>query len=64
VDSHNVVPPNTVIGYNAENDAEKYCVDESGLVVVPMPKIQLRKNIGIEGDDNSRFDDEVMFSSF
>jgi glucose-1-phosphate adenylyltransferase len=61
VDSHNVIPPNTVIGYNTENDREKYHVDESGLVVVEMPKIQLRKNV--QAENNSGFDDE-MFSSF
>jgi glucose-1-phosphate adenylyltransferase len=61
VDSHNIIPPNTVIGYNIENDSEKYYVDEWGLVVVEMPKIQLRKNTQTE--DNSGFDDE-MFSSF
>ncbi len=63
VDSHNVIPPNTVIGYNSDNDAEKYFFDEeSGLVVVPMPKIQLRKNLDVR--DSSRFDDEMTFSSF
>jgi glucose-1-phosphate adenylyltransferase len=62
VDSHNVIPPNTVIGYDSENDAEKYHRDEeSGLVVVEMPRIQLRKdkNSGSE----SRFNEE-MFASF
>ncbi len=63
VDSHNVIPPNTVIGYNSEDDAEKYFLDrESGLVVVEMPKIQLRKNM--EMRDSSRFDGEMTFSSF
>jgi glucose-1-phosphate adenylyltransferase len=60
VDSHNVIPPNTVIGYNTENDTEKYHVDEpSGIVVVQMPKIQLRKNMG-----SGAIFDEEMFSSF
>jgi glucose-1-phosphate adenylyltransferase len=63
VDSHNVIPANTVIGYNSDTDAEKFHIDrDSGLVVVPMPKIQLRKNLQIL--DNSRFDDEMTFSSF
>ncbi|MDR1916937.1 MAG: glucose-1-phosphate adenylyltransferase [Synergistaceae bacterium] len=63
VDSHNVIPPNTVIGYNSDTDEENYHLDkDSGLVVVPMPKIQLRKNLQIQ--DNSRFDDEMMFSLF
>ncbi|MDR3255160.1 MAG: glucose-1-phosphate adenylyltransferase [Synergistaceae bacterium] len=57
VDSHNIIPPNTVIGYNTDNDSERYFLDkDSGLVVVPMPKIQLRKNLQML--DNSRFDDE------
>ena len=63
VDSHNVIPPNTVIGYNAETDAERYSVDkESGVVVVGMPKIQLRKNMQLPKD--VRFDQEMSFSSF
>ncbi|MDR1472166.1 MAG: glucose-1-phosphate adenylyltransferase [Synergistaceae bacterium] len=63
VDAHNVIPSNTVIGYNSDTDSEKFHVDKnSGIVVVPMPKIQLRKNLQIQ--DNSRFDDEMMFSSF
>lgn len=63
VDSHNVIPPNTVIGYNAETDAERYSVDkESGVVVVGMPKIQLRKNMQMPND--VRFDQEMSFSSF
>lgn len=63
VDSHNNIPPNTVIGYNSDMDAEQYFLDkESGLVVVPMPKIQLRKNLQVP--DNFTFDDEMTFSSF
>jgi glucose-1-phosphate adenylyltransferase len=66
VDSHNVIPANTVIGYNSDSDSERYFLDkESGLVVVPMPKIQLRKNLQMP--DNSRYDryDEDMgFSTF
>ncbi|MDR1943805.1 MAG: glucose-1-phosphate adenylyltransferase [Synergistaceae bacterium] len=63
VDSHNVIPPNTVIGYNSDSDAEKYFLDkESGLVVVPMPKIQLRRNLQLAA--NSRFDDDMSFSTF
>ena len=43
VDAHNVIPPNTVIGYNPEVDAERYVYDrESGVVVVSMPNIRLR----------------------
>jgi glucose-1-phosphate adenylyltransferase len=63
VDSHSVIPPNTVIGYNLELDSEKYFLDkESGIVVVPMPKIQLRKNLQIPS--HSRYDDEMDFSAF
>lgn len=63
VDSHNTIPDNTVIGYNREDDAEQYFVDkESGLVVVEMPRIQLRKNLQMPND--SRFVDEITFSSF
>ena len=62
VDSHNVIPPNTVIGYDSDHDAEKYHRDEdSGLVVVEMPKIQLRKEQNVSG--NMRFNEE-MFASF
>jgi len=63
VDAHNVIPSNTVIGYNTDNDAESYFLDkESGLVVVPMPKIQLRKNLQMP--DNSRYDDDMGFTAF
>lgn len=63
VDSHNVIPPNTVIGYNEDNDAERYHLDrESGVVVVPMPKIQLRKQLQAPGDP--RFEEQMSFSTF
>lgn len=63
VDSHNVIPPNTVIGHNMESDAEKYHYDtESGITVVAMPKIQLGKKLQAPSDP--RFDDEMIFSSF
>jgi glucose-1-phosphate adenylyltransferase len=63
VDSHNVIPANTVIGYNSDSDADRYFLDkESGLVVVPMPKIQLRKNLQLP--DNPRFDEDMGFSTF
>jgi glucose-1-phosphate adenylyltransferase len=45
VDAHNKIPPNTVIGYDLEEDRKKYHVDEeSGVVVIGMPVMQLRKN--------------------
>ncbi len=48
VDAHNRIPPNTVIGYDHEEDAKHYHVDPlSGIVIVGMPSIQLRKNIDI-----------------
>jgi glucose-1-phosphate adenylyltransferase len=63
VDSHNVIPSNTVIGYNAETDAEKYFLDKnSGLVVMQIPNIQLRKNLQMPA--NPRFDDDMTFSPF
>jgi glucose-1-phosphate adenylyltransferase len=63
VDSHNVIPPNTVIGYNADTDAENYFVDKSsGLVVLQIPNVQLRKNLQMPA--NSRFDNEMNFSPF
>ncbi|OPZ40611.1 MAG: Glucose-1-phosphate adenylyltransferase [Synergistetes bacterium ADurb.BinA166] len=44
VDSHNIIPPNTEIGFDPERDAEAYTVDPgSGIVIVGMPKMQLRK---------------------
>jgi len=48
VDAHNRIPPNSVIGYDLEEDRKKYHVDEeSGVVVIGMPAMQLRKNIEI-----------------
>ena len=29
------IPPNTTIGYNLDEDAKKYVVTDSGIVVVP-----------------------------
>ncbi len=54
LDAYNVIPPNTVIGYNHDVDRERYHVDpESGVVVLGMPKIQLRRTLGLpqDGDD-------------
>lgn len=48
IDAHNHIPPNTVIGYDLESDAKKYYVDKaSGIVVVPMPSMKLRKDIAL-----------------
>ena len=35
IDKHNVIPPGTEIGYNADRDRERYFVSESGIVVIP-----------------------------
>jgi glucose-1-phosphate adenylyltransferase len=48
VDAHNILPPNTVIGYDRQTDAERYHLDEkSGIVVVGMPSIKLRHAVDI-----------------
>jgi len=48
VDAHNEIPPNTVIGYDLTEDRKKYHVDEaSGIVVIGMPVMRLRKDIEI-----------------
>lgn len=52
LDAYNHVPPNTVIGYNRDVDAERYHLDaDSGVVVLSMPKIQLRKNLKLPLED-------------
>ena len=46
IDSHNIIPANSVMGYDESHDREQYSVDPgSGIVVVGMPKMQLRKSI-------------------
>ena len=46
VDSHSVIPSNTEIGFDPERDRERFTVDPgSGIVVIGMPKMQLRKSI-------------------
>lgn len=56
VDSHNIIPPNTTIGYNEDSDSEKYFYDKaSRITVVEMPKIRLRL---------SNFDDDMSFATF
>jgi glucose-1-phosphate adenylyltransferase len=48
VDAHNNIPPETIIGYDLDQDRKKYHVDEaSGIVVIGMPVMQLRKDIEI-----------------
>ena len=56
VDAHNVIPPGTSIGYDHEEDAKHYHVDKaSGIVVVEMPRIQLRKKLQMPGTYNEMF---------
>jgi glucose-1-phosphate adenylyltransferase len=48
LDAYNEIPPHTVIGYNRDVDRERWHLDEgSGVVVVPMQRIQLRKKIEV-----------------
>ncbi|NLA91077.1 MAG: glucose-1-phosphate adenylyltransferase, partial [Synergistaceae bacterium] len=62
IDSHNVIPPNTVLGCGESHcpdiDDEQITVDPaSGIIVVGMPKMQLRKSMNIrkKGYDWSSF---------
>jgi glucose-1-phosphate adenylyltransferase len=34
IDKHVVIPPNDVIGYNRDEDAKRFSVTESGIVVI------------------------------
>lgn len=55
IDAYNKIPPGTSIGFDKASDEKNYHADkESGIVVVSMPKIQLRKNMFPAGlyDDN------------
>lgn len=46
IDAYNAIPPGTSIGFDPVSDAQNYHLDEeSGIVVVSMPKIHLRKNL-------------------
>ena len=50
VDAHNRIPAGTSIGFDPVADAERYHVDPaSGIVVVGMPQIQLRKDRTVHG---------------
>ncbi len=50
VDAHNIIKPGTSIGFDPVEDAKNYYVDkDSGIVVIGMPKIQLRKKLVIPG---------------
>lgn len=51
VDAHNKIPAGTSIGFDPIADAERYHVDPaSGIVVVGMPQIQLRKRQDTPGN--------------
>lgn len=39
VDHHNMIAPGDCIGYNPEEDAKRYHVTPSGIVVVPEGKV-------------------------
>ena len=45
VDAQNIIPPDTKIGFDESEDRARYHVDPSGIVVVPMPAIQLRAKV-------------------
>lgn len=48
VDAHNKISPGSVIGYDLEEDRKRYHVDEeSGVVVIGMPAMRLRKRVEI-----------------
>ena len=58
IDSHNILPPGTEIGFDADRDREHFYIDPgSGIVVIGMPRMQLRKSIERpkEGFDWSSF---------
>ena len=58
IDAHNKIPSGTSIGFDPEADAEKYFVDpSSGIVVIGMPNIQLRKKLQMPGSYNNMFRD-------
>ena len=52
VDAQNVIPPDTQIGFNEAEDRAKYHVDPSGIVIVPMPAIQLRAKVSFPYPDS------------
>jgi glucose-1-phosphate adenylyltransferase len=56
VDAHNKIPSGTSIGFDPVSDAEKYFRDpDSGIIVLGMPKIQLRKKLQIPGSYENIF---------
>lgn len=56
VDAHNIIPPGTSVGFDPYDDARKYHLDkDSGVVVIGMPKIQLRKKLNIPGSYEQLF---------
>lgn len=57
IDAYNEIPANTSIGFDPEADAAKYHRDPSGIVVIGMPNIQLRKQMEIPGSFEDIFRD-------
>ena len=56
VDAHNTIPPETSIGFDPVEDALKYHLDrDSGIVVLGMPEIQLRKKLVMPGSYEQLF---------
>lgn len=52
VDAHTRIPPNSVIGFDRDQGDERQIYDEeSGITIVPMPRIQLRKKSDMPSDD-------------
>ncbi|MDO4988592.1 MAG: glucose-1-phosphate adenylyltransferase [Synergistes sp.] len=59
VDAHNTIPDGTSIGFDPEEDAKKYTVDKtSGIVIIGMPDIQLRKKMDIPNELSNLFSTE------
>jgi glucose-1-phosphate adenylyltransferase len=44
IDRHNTIAPGTHIGYEREQDAARYTVDDSGIVVVPLAPLEQRRH--------------------
>lgn len=63
VDAHTKIPPNSVIGFEPfVSDENRVYDEESGISVIPMPKIQLRKKM--EMPSETRYSQTVDFSQF
>ena len=63
VDAHTKIPANSVIGFEPfVSDENRVYDEESGISVIPMPKIQLRKKMEMPSD--TRYSQTVDFSEF